>query len=203
MNITITYEEAAIFMEVDRFSISKDELKKKFRELSFKYHPDTSSIQNAQELFVKLQSAYDRLKDEVPFKKKNQDFSFGKSNKKNDEFFEDAFNFGSDYNSFKNTYNKYKFFEQYKDKFERLDPYYDKWKTTSSGNHYFIIDEVCFIVYKKKEDNKYYIQIKIKKYGEEVIMDIKKQSFYDLTDAQYYIKHTLINNLFSNIKLKI
>lgn len=196
-------------MEVDRFSISKDELKKKFRELSFKYHPDTSSIKNAQELFIKLQSAYDRLKDEVPFKKKNQDFSFGRSNKNNDNFFEDAFNFGGDYNSFKNTYNKFfeqynNFFEQHNNKFEYdIDPYYSKWKTTSSGNHYFIIDEVCFIIHKKKEDDKYYIQIKIKKYGEEVVMDIKKQSFYELQNAQYYIKHTLINNLFSNIKLKI
>ena len=48
-----------------------DEIKKAYRQLAKKYHPDTSTEENAQEKFKEVQEAYEVLKD--PQKRANYD----------------------------------------------------------------------------------------------------------------------------------
>lgn len=43
---------------------SLDEIKKAFRKLAMKYHPDTNKEPNAKEKFVEVSSAYEVLGDE-------------------------------------------------------------------------------------------------------------------------------------------
>lgn len=45
-------------------SASQDEIKKAYRTLAKKYHPDVSKEPNAQEKFIEVQEAYDTLSDE-------------------------------------------------------------------------------------------------------------------------------------------
>ena len=50
---------------------SDDEIKKAYRNLAKKYHPDTSTEPNATEKFKEVQEAYETLKD--PQKKSRYD----------------------------------------------------------------------------------------------------------------------------------
>lgn len=50
---------------------TEDEIKKAYRQLAKKYHPDTSTEENAQEKFKEVQEAYEVLKD--PQKRANYD----------------------------------------------------------------------------------------------------------------------------------
>ncbi len=49
-----------------------EELKKQYRELCFKYHPDISKEANANEIMKKVNSEYDRLFDKLKNVFKNQ-----------------------------------------------------------------------------------------------------------------------------------
>ena len=51
--------------------LTKDEIKKAYRSLAKKYHPDVSKEPNAQEKFIEVQEAYDCLSD--PSKRENYD----------------------------------------------------------------------------------------------------------------------------------
>lgn len=60
-------------------SATEDEIKKAYRQLAKKYHPDTSTEENAQEKFKEVQEAYEVLKD--PQKRANYDrFGFQENN---------------------------------------------------------------------------------------------------------------------------
>ena len=50
---------------------TEDEIKKAYRQLAKKYHPDTSTEESAQEKFKEVQEAYEVLKD--PQKRANYD----------------------------------------------------------------------------------------------------------------------------------
>ena len=71
-------QEAAQFMGV-QLSITKDELKSKYRDLVKQYHPDVSNHANSEELVKKLNESYRLLKDTVPtqYPSFNQHSSFG------------------------------------------------------------------------------------------------------------------------------
>ena len=98
MVLMLTLQESLRFMEVDSM-ISKDELKKKYRQLAFKYHTDTTELPKpqAEELFKKLTVAYEQLKNQVPFKSAPESTTFFRQrpdsdpNKNNDAGFDMEF----------------------------------------------------------------------------------------------------------------
>nr|WP_158210468.1 DnaJ domain-containing protein [Myroides phaeus] len=50
---------------------SIDEIKKAYKKLAFKYHPDVSTLSNSHEKFIEISEAYEILSDET--KRKNYD----------------------------------------------------------------------------------------------------------------------------------
>lgn len=192
-------------MEIDRFSISQEELKKRFRELSFKYHPDTSELKDAQVLFVKLQLSFEILDGKVPFaksesKKTNEDFFDFTSNYNYSDFFDFASNYNHSHND--NFYNYEKIKKEFEKRFwgewsksydeERKSQY--NWQVSPKGTHYLKPNEFSTILIYKNKDEKYCIQIKAKRYGEEVVLNVKRD-FFDLEGCKKYVENTLINNL--------
>src|SRR5690606_4499905 len=64
------YKDYYKILDVPR-DASADEIKKKYRRLARKYHPDVSDEPNAEEKFKEVQEAYEVLKD--PEKRKAYD----------------------------------------------------------------------------------------------------------------------------------
>lgn len=176
---SITIREALIFMEIEG-SITKEELKKTYRELAIKYHPDTSKLPNSNELFQKLNSAYELLKDNVPVEDNPRateikiDFSdmFGG--------FTNGFGGGFNRNSFDseifrkfhNNYNKNKRQNsppppEPKPMPKPEPPKYPEWQVSQAGNSYIRIKFRTYIVTEDKTDGFYKIMIIEQKIGEE------------------------------------
>jgi curved DNA-binding protein CbpA len=62
---------------------SLHEIKKKYHELAFLYHPDTSSIENAHILFSELNEAYSVLSNEIKKKKYDYFLNYGSFQRQN------------------------------------------------------------------------------------------------------------------------
>ena len=75
---SMNIQEAAQFMGVP-LSITKDELKSKYRDLVKQYHPDVSNHYNSHELIQKLNASYDILKDKVPIQERQYQFPQGRT----------------------------------------------------------------------------------------------------------------------------
>src|SRR5687768_13350081 len=56
------YKDYYVILGVDR-KASQDDIKKAYRKLARKFHPDVSKESNAEEKFKNLQEAYEVLKD--------------------------------------------------------------------------------------------------------------------------------------------
>jgi len=56
MNITLAYQ----ILEVSE-NISEEELKKKFKSLVLKYHPDRNKASNSTQKFIEIKEAYDLI----------------------------------------------------------------------------------------------------------------------------------------------
>jgi molecular chaperone DnaJ len=76
-------------LEINK-NASQDEIKKAFRRLSLKYHPDKNSEEGAHQKFCDISSAYDTLSDES--KREEYDNPLSSSGVMNDEDIHNLFN---------------------------------------------------------------------------------------------------------------
>jgi curved DNA-binding protein CbpA len=147
----LSIQEAASFMGIE-LTISKDDLKSKYKELAKLYHPDISTLPNATELIQKLNNAFEILYNNVGIKSNpslDAFFGFNQTSFKNqNEFFADFFKRAFDKTP-PPTYER-------DDGFNTPPPQsVNDWKRASSGNLWKRRLDITAIIFPDKKHSRY------------------------------------------------
>jgi curved DNA-binding protein CbpA len=173
--------EAASFMGIE-LTISKEDLKARYKDLALKYHPDVSDLPNATELIQKLNLAFEILYDNVGSSKPSIDLFFDMKRFANqNEFFADFFK-----RTFEST-PKPTYTRERDDGFNTSPPQsVNGWKRAASGNLWKKRLDITAIIFPDKKHSRFYRAMMI---NDNIVPSTRKyykEEFHSEEEAQIW-----------------